>query len=170
MKRKQIDWEKGVATYIIFIPIVILIVFLLFFFLTFTNIYLGKAFAVTRVDAIADSVAVYSQSYDYNYNKSQADTMNSLLTTMNNSTSSFYDLSTTISFDADNVLAVKSTVHVPSFLPGLLGTDDIYTHATAKVKSVDIWGDILVVPDELSTNSHQAPSLPITGNGADIIS
>lgn len=155
-KDNRLDWRRGTASLIICMSITLLIVFLLVLYMTFMNILYANTVATTRADAIADSVAVYAQSYDYEYNRSQAETMTNLLTDYNNNASSFYELETAISFPKDNVLTVKCAVRTPTFYPDMVGSEYVYSYAESTVESVDVWGDVLVVPEDIAQSWRDA--------------
>jgi hypothetical protein len=125
-------------------------------YLVYMNVMYVNIVATTRSDTIADSAAVYAQSYDYKYNKAQAETMVNLLTVYNNRTSDFYNLSTGISFSDDKTLTVKCIASTPTFYPDLMGSDTVYGFAETSVTSVDIWGDVLVVPENIATKKAEA--------------
>jgi hypothetical protein len=152
---KKISWKKGSASLIIIMATVLMTIYLLLLYMTLTNILYSNTVATTRTDIIADSTAVYAQSYDYKYNKSQADIMATLLTTYNDAVSDSYSLTSNIFFPQDDTLKIKTTVRTRTFYPELLGSNFIYSYGEATVKSVDVWGDILVVPSEIGNNNHQ---------------
>lgn len=169
MKAKKIDWTQGSASLIIMMAMALLAVALLVLYMTITNITYANTIACTRTDAIADSAAIYAQSYDYKYNKAQADIMTTLLTAYNNAASDYYNLTAVLLFPEDDVLTVKSYAATPAFYPDLMGTEQIYGRCETSVKSVDIWGDVLVVPDEIGNQQHEAPDTPPNSGDADAV-
>lgn len=151
MPKRQVDWKRGSASLIIIMCMSLLACFLLVLYMTMLNVTYANSIAMTRTDAIADSAAVYAQSYDYDYNKTQAEIMVNLLTTYNNATSDFYKISAAVSFPDDRTLTVKSVVTTPTFYPDMLGDDQLYSLQETTVKSVDIFGDVLQVPSDIAT-------------------
>lgn len=147
----KIDWKRGSASLIIMMCLSLLTVFLLVLYMVCMNIMYINSVAATRTDAIADSAALYAQSYDYKYNKSQAEIMTNLLTTYNNSTSDFYSITSSITFPEDNVLKIKTVTQTPTFYPDMMGSDTLYAFTETSVTSVDIYGDVLMVPEEIAT-------------------
>jgi len=134
----------------------LLAVFLLVLYMVLVNILYINSVAATRTDAIADSAAIYAQSYDYKYNKAQAEIMVNLLTAYNNTTSDFYSISAGISFPNDNTLKVKTVVSTPAFYPDMMGSDTLYAFTETSVTSVDIFGDVLMVPEEVAITGKDA--------------
>lgn len=161
--RNKIDWHKGSASLLLCAFLSMAILAAIIIYLLMFSFGYAQSIAVTRCDAIADSTAVYAQSYDYKYNKSQADLMTSLLTTYNNTTSKYYSLSSSLTFPKDDILKVNVVVKTPAFF----STKYVYSPWSTQVKSVDIWGDILVVPDSIGKDNHQTPDTPPNANDAD---
>ena len=107
LEKHKVDWKQGSASLLVTMCMTLLIVVLMILYMVSANILYANSIAMTRTDAIADSAAVYAQSYDYKYNKSQAEIMTNLLTAYNNQSSDFYSISTGISFSDDNTMNVK---------------------------------------------------------------
>lgn len=150
LEEHKVDWKQGSASLLVTMCMTLLIVVLMILYMVSANILYANSIAMTRTDAIADSAAVYAQSYDYKYNKSQAEIMTNLLTAYNNQSSDFYSISTGISFPDDNTMNVKCVVKTPTFYPDLMGGDQLYAFDESTVKSVDIYGDVLQVPEDIS--------------------
>lgn len=177
MKKHKIDWRKGSATLIVIAMMCVMSVFMLILYMTIFNITYISSVAITRTDAIADSAAVYAQSYDYNYNKSQAEIMTELLRTYNSDSVTPLTYSAEINF-VDNVgdrnrnsntLIVTGRATGPALYPDLMKTKTLTAQSQTTVKSVDIWGDIFVVPDEIGNNRDTAEPTVDTSD-ADIVS
>lgn len=147
----KIDWKRGSASLIIIMCMSLLAVFLLILYMVAMNIMYINSVAATRTDAIADSAAIYAQSYDYEYNKSQAEIMTNLLAAYNNSASDFYNISAGVSFPDDKTLKVKTVVSTPTFYPDMMGSETLYAFTETSVTSVDIYGDVLMVPEDIAT-------------------
>lgn len=166
--KRTIDWHRGSASCLLIMAIAILAVSMMYLYMTIVNIGYTQSIATTRGDAIADSAAVYAQSYDYKYNHAQAELMTSLLTQYNNNASDFYNIETAISFwdgNADDTikesLTVKTKVSAPAFYPDLIGSDKIFAVSESTVSSVDIYGDVLVVPPGQSYNQSHTDELTV---------
>lgn len=113
----------------------------------YSNAMYGEVLAVSRCDTIADSAAVYAQSYDYAYNKNDARDMAYLLTKLNDEAlGDDLTLSSTITFPADNILSVQCHTQVPTGYEAVSGDLYYYASHTTSIKSVDVYGDIFVVP------------------------
>lgn len=162
---------------IVIAMICIMAVFMLILYMTIFNATYISSVAVTRTDAIADSAAVYAQSFDYNYNKSQAEIMTELLKTYNSEAVNPLTYSAEISF-VDNVgdrnrnsntLTVTGRATGPALYPDLMKTDTLTAQSKTTVKSVDIWGDIFVVPDEIG-NNRDTEEPTVDASDADIVS
>lgn len=166
-KNKEIDWRKGSASLIMFMCMSLLVVMLLILYMATMNILYANTIVMTRSDAIADSTAVYAQSYDYALNKSQAEKMANLLTTYNNQTSDFYSLATGINFPDDNTMNIRCVVTVPTFYPEMMGADQLYSFTDSTVTSVDIYGDVLQVPEDVS-NQWRDPVQNSTVNPGEV--
>lgn len=177
MKNRKVDWREGSASLIIVATTCVATIFMLVLYMTFVNITYISSVAITRTDAIADSAAVYAQSYDYNYNKSQAEIMTELLKTYNS------DVMTPLSFSAEvsfidnvgdrnhnsNTLVVTGKATGPAMYPSLMNTNTLTARSQTVVKSVDIWGDIFVVPDEIG-NNRDAETPSVDSGDTDIVS
>ena len=81
---KSIDWRRGNGMMIITATISVLIMVFVLIIMENNNIYTTAAIAQTRADVIADSAAVYSVTYDYEFNIREAYEMAALLTAYNN--------------------------------------------------------------------------------------
>lgn len=167
-KKPRIDWRRGAGSMMLSVAFMLAMIALLVLYLTVFNCTYAATLVSTRTDAIADSVAVYSQSFDYRYNESQGELMRSLLTQYNNS-SDFYDLTTSVDFGEANIttpggnrirqtLTVNGSATVPALYPDLMGTDSLTATASVEVDSVDIFGDTIVVPPEPEAHETPAPS------------
>lgn len=166
--KQTINWRRGSASCLLIMAISILAVSMMYLYMTIVNIGYTQSIATTRGDAIADSAAVYAQSYDYKYNHAQAELMTSLLTQYNNNVSDFYNIETAISFGDGGTddtikesLTIKTKVSAPAFYPDLIGSDKIFAVSEATVSSVDIYGDILVVPPGQSYNQSHMDDMTI---------
>jgi len=142
--------------------------FMMMLLMEFSNVRFVQDVASSRADMIADSVAVYAQSYDYKYNKAQASVMSTLLTTYNNNASNKFILTTKLSFPSDDVLNVQTTVKAPVFFPDMAGDEFLVVKDDATVKSVDIFGDVFIVPESMR-HANQSDDGVDAGN-ADLIS
>lgn len=145
MKRK-INWNKGNATLLASMSIILLLVALTWMYIAFADSMYVSAIASTRADATADAAAIYAQSYDYKYNKAQAGIMTTLLGTYNNSTAVDYQLVTSVTFPEDDTLTVRCEAVIGRIFPSLVSPYAAAGHETT-VKSVDIYGDVVVVPE-----------------------
>lgn len=166
MRIKEIHWNKGNGAAYACLIISLLAAFLLVMHMEYSNIMYARTISSTRSDAIADSAALYGQSYDYQYNKAQSEIMTTLLTAYNNGASDRYELSSSLDFPADDTLSVTCWAETFFYFPGLTGHDLLTVSDKATVKSVDIWGDIFVVPDSLG-HASTPPPVP-GGNGGDV--
>lgn len=155
MKRK-IDWRRGSGTFLATFAITLMTVALTFMYLAFSDSLYTNVIATTRADAVADSVALYAQSYDYKYNKGQAGIMTTLLGTYNTNASNNYSIVTSVSFPADDVLSVRCEALVARIFPTMTGDYSAAAHNT-EIKSVDIWGDVLVVPESVGQHTDDTP-------------
>lgn len=124
---------------------ILLVVILTALMVEYNNASFAKILAMTYSDSMADSVAVYSQSYDYQYNKGQARTMLETLTEYNQQYTP-YQIDTEISFPDDNVLTVSCSAEIPTVFSALTGRDKITAIQKTTVRSVDVYKDIFVVP------------------------
>lgn len=162
---KKISWRRGNGACYACLIISLMAAVMLVLHMECSNIMYASAVASTRSDMIADSAALYAQSYDYKYNKAQAETMATLLTAYNNGTSGRYELTSSISFPDDDLLTVQCNVQTFFYFPGLAGHDTLTVYDEASVRSVDVWGDIFVVPD--SVGHASAPNTqPPTGDAS----
>jgi|GEM_PF-5149316 len=171
---KKIDWKKGSGVLLLGTLMSILGLFLMILVMEFSNIQYCNTISTTRTDAIADSTAIYAQSYDYMYNQRQAETMSEMLTAYNNSISTKYDIETSISFPEDDVLDLTCVTYVHTYYPQLMGKTLFYIKNDTTVKSVDVYGDIFVVPESMSghdslTNSSTGDNV-VEGSGEGISS
>lgn len=168
MKPQKINWAQGSGSMIIIALITMMTIYLLLLYMTITNIFYAKTVATSRTDLIADSVAVYAQSYDYSFNKSRAEEMRGVLTDYNNTTTDAFTISTTLDFPEpissnDSIidrLKISSIVQTVFWYGNT--NNYIYTTAESIVDSIDIWKDILVVPDNIGNNEHKPTEDPIT--------
>lgn len=160
---QTIHWRRGNGACHACLIISLLATVMLVLHMECSNIMYASAVASTRCDMIADSAALYAQSYDYKYNKAQAETMTTLLTAYNNGTSGRYELTSSITFPDDDLLTVKCDVQTFFYFPGLTGHETLTVSDEASVKSVDIWGDIFVVPDSVG-HASSSSILPPTGD------
>ena len=157
----EISWRRGNGACYACLIISLLAAIMLVLHMECSNIMYASAVASTRSDMIADSAALYAQSYDYKYNKAQAETMATLLTAYNNGTSGRYELASSISFPDDDLLTVKCDVQTFFYFPGLAGHETLTVSDEASVRSVDIWGDIFVVPDSVGHASSPGTTPPV---------
>lgn len=143
---KKIDWKKGSGT--LLLVVCLIPVFLLFMVLLSEvgNGFYMRTVSITRADAIADSSALYAQSFDWKYNKPQAEIMNGLLTMLNNGTSDDYEITSTITFPEDDLLTVNVHAEKETFFPALHGKEVVNADSEVSVRSLDVYGDILYVP------------------------
>ena len=162
--KKKIDWKRGSGTFIATFAITLMTVALTLMYLAFSDSIYTNVIATTRSDAIADAAGIFAQSYDYKYNKGQAGIITTLLGTYNTNASNRYDIVTSVSFPEDDVLTVRCMALIGRIFPSLTGTYAAASHDTT-VKSVDIWGDVLVVPE--SVGQHSDTSQPPNFNDAD---
>lgn len=167
---RMINWKRGNGSIYFGLIICVMAVFMMIMLMEFSNVRFVQDITSSRADMIADSVAVYAQSYDYKYNKSQAATMATLLTTYNNNASNKYDLTTNLSFSGDDVLTVKSTVKAPVFFPGLAGNEWLTAHDSSTVKSVNVFGNVFVVPESLGHKNEPKETDVVGNGGADLAS
>lgn len=163
---KKIDWKRGSGTLVIMAAIIVLITFSLWLYLTVFNVTFTRSLVTTKADIIADSVAAYAQSYDYQYNQSQAELMTNILTQLNSSSTRGLALSTQLTFSDGSGGNIKQSMHVrcdaefDSLLPGIGGT--VHASSDATVDSVDVFGDIFVVPG-------RTPTPPESSSGDDVL-
>ena len=167
---RTINWKRGNGSIYFGLLICVMSVFMMIPLMEYSNVRFVQDIASSRADMIADSVAVYAQSYDYKYNKSQAATMATLLTTYNNNASNKYELTTNLSFSDDDMLTVKSTVKAPVFFPDMAGDEWLTAHDSSTVKSVDVFGDVFVVPESLGHENEPEEADIIGNGGADLAS
>lgn len=169
---KKIQWKRGAGVLFLSMTMCLLCVFLMILLMEFSNINFTRTVSTTRCDAIADSVAVYAQSYDYKYNQRQAENMLQLLTTYNNNASPAYELETTIQFPDEDVLKTTCKAKTEPYYPEIMGIDVVTVTNEATVKSVDIYGDIFVVPGDIAQEQHEGmthtPTDVVPGSGDDI--
>ena len=111
-----------------------------------TGVFYNKSVNQTRTDAIADSVAVYSQAYDFSYNKGQAEAMTKELSKWNNENSKFYEYEAEISFPDENILTVNGTLKSPMLFHEMAGQEYLTTEFNASVQSKDVNDDVLIIP------------------------
>lgn len=170
IKRFQtVSWTRGNGSIYFCLVLCVVMGYMMMLLMQYSDVRFAQDLAASRSDMIADSAAVYAQSYDYKYNKSQAEAMVTLLTTYNNQASDKYELTTKLAFPADDVLTISATVRVPKFFssPGDEGLFVVKDYAV--VKSVDVFGDIFIVPESMG-HASEPPSpenIPGTG-GADL--
>ena len=169
---RKIKWNKGSGVLFLGVLVSMMALVLMILVMEFSNIQFCNTLSQTRADLIADSSAIYAQSYDYNYNQRQAEIMAELLTAYNNSVSEKYDIETVLSFPEDDTLTLSCTTYVHTYYPQLMGKTIIYTQNESTVKSVDIYGDIFVVPESLSnydsmTNANTESNV-VEGSGEGI--
>lgn len=142
----DIDWHKGNGC-MLFCSLMLLVgLYLMIFVMEVGNLQYTRSASMVRADAIADSSAVFAQSFDWNYNKPQAEIMAAYLTTFNNAANDEFDLTTEITFPEDNLLTVKTAVTRGTYYPSLAGESSVTYHATSSVRSLDVYGKILLVP------------------------
>lgn len=161
---RNINWKSGNGSAYACLVIAVMAAFMLVLHMEYSNIMYARAASSTHADAIADSAAVYAQSYDYAYNQSQAETMMTLLTAYNNGTTGRYELTSNLQFPADDTLKLTCNVQTYFYYPSLSGHETFTVSDTSTVKSVDIWGDIFVVPDSLGHANTPTPSSPPVGD------
>lgn len=169
---KDIQWKKGAGVFLLSTMMCLLCLLLMVLIMEFATVNYTEALASTRSDLIADAVAVYAQSYDYCFNERQAEQMCSLLTTYNNA-SSQYTLTTSISFPSEpprvssmdrvaDVVTVDCVATTKPYYPELFGTDSISIRKSSTVRSVDIYGDIFVVPGDLAESEARDEMTDLT--------
>lgn len=143
-KLKQIKWREGNSILVLGTFAIVLVVFFgLLIAQLSQNLYLDIV-CTTRADAIADSTALYAQSYDYQYNKSQAEIMSEIMTDANNDNSN-YHIVTEIDFIDDNTLAVYCEAETERFVQ-LNGVDPTISSSTiTEVRSVDPYGKGIII-------------------------
>ena len=73
-----------------------------------------------------------------------------------------------MSFPSDDVLNVQTTVKAPVFFPDMAGDEFLVVKDDATVKSVDIFGDVFIVPESMR-HANQSDDGVDAGN-ADLIS
>lgn len=112
----------------------------------YSSLFYGKAVVQTRTDAIADSAAVYGQAFDYKYNQGQAIAMTEELVKRNNEENPVFELNAQIDFPEDDLLTIHGEVTSPMLYSNLTGTNTITSNAESSVRSVDVYGDIWVIP------------------------
>ena len=144
---KSINMKRGSGTFLLGTLFAMLAIFLAILLVEYSNGMYGEVLAVSRGDMIADSAAIYAQSYDYNYNQNHAREMVNLLTDLNNSVAGDYEFSTSIAFPSNDVLSLQCTTKVPSTYNDITQTDFYYITHTSSVRSVDIYGDVFVIPE-----------------------
>lgn len=144
---KQIHWRQGAGVFIVGVTIMLMAVMFMVLIMESANIQRCQLIADTRSDLIADSTAVYAQSFDYKYNKEQGRAMVSLLTDKNNEVSSGFQIRTDLTYLEDDTLNVSCICETNTFYPGIIGVASVIKQASATVKSVDVYGDVLYVPD-----------------------
>lgn len=145
--KRTINWKRGNATLIASLAIIFLILTMTWLYMVLADSMYVNAVAATRADATADAAAIYAQSYDYKYNKAQAGIMTTLLGTYNNAAADGkYWLVTTVTFPEDDVLTVRCDAAIARVFPDYAGPYAVNSFETT-VKSVDIYGDVVVVPD-----------------------
>lgn len=144
---KRIQRKRGSGMILMGVYMSLLALLLCILVSEYANVMYGEVLAVSRCDTIADSAAVYAQSYDYAYNKNDARDMAYLLSELNNEAlGDNLTLSSTITFPADNILSVQCYTQIPTGYEGITGDLYYYASHTTSVKSVDVYGDIFVVP------------------------
>ncbi len=155
---KQIQWNQGVVCIMSILVITIFLFALVALMMWYSNYFYCSTISMTRADAIADGVAVYAQSFDYEYNKAQGDIMTSLLTRENNELSNKYTLDTSLVYgDRNDQLTIWCTAVAPNLFPSVAG-ETIEVQSNTTVTSVDIWGDIFIVPDSMGTHVTPTPA------------
>ncbi|NLT15959.1 MAG: hypothetical protein GXY05_16670 [Clostridiales bacterium] len=154
-----IDWKRGNASVLFCVTVILVMTFIMVILMEYSNIRYANGLAASRSDMIADSAAVYAQSFDFKYNKAQAEEMTRLLTEYNNKDNEKYQLNTKITFSEDlnknDLLTVETTVEVPVFFPGLVGTDSVHAKTSTTVASIDIFKGIFVVPESIGHQQQQ---------------
>lgn len=166
---REIDWRRGNGAVYFCLVLCVLMCSMMMLLMQYSDVRFTQSLAASRSDMIADSAAVYAQSYDFNYNKPQAETMVTLLTSYNNAASNKYELTTALSFPANNKLTVIAEVMVPKFFATTDGSDMFVVKDSATVKSVDVFGDIFVVPESFGHENQTESPNDIPGDaGADL--
>lgn len=170
-KLRAISWKRGSGAIYFCLILCVLMAFMMMLLMQYSDVRFAQDLAASRSDMIADSAAVYAQSYDYKYNKSQAEAMVTLLTTYNNRASNKYELTTSLAFPADDLLTVEAPVKVPKFFSDSEKDDLFIVKDSAAVKSIDVFGDIFIVPESMGGHAAEptVPPTPGTG-GADLSS
>lgn len=184
MRKKKIDWKRGSG---IFVMMPFLLVFFLIgmlLYMCFFNIMYANTIAMTRSDTIADSVATYSQSYDYKFNRGQAVEMTNELVRLNNlqeiqkpDSQRLYTLAnyqshtlgtTGTTLGVQDTLVLEGEVQMRTFYPSIMGGTEAFCVKTeTEVSSVDIYGDVFVVPDDIGYNRDN--EVIENGSGADAV-
>lgn len=184
MQKRKMDWNRGSG---IFVMMPFLLVFFLvgmLLYMCFLNIMYANTIAMTRSDAIADSVATYSQSYDYKFNHGQAIEMTTELVRLNNLQESqkpdnqrLYTLAnfqtrtlgkTGTAQGVQDTLLLDGEVQMRTFYPSFMGgTEAFCVKSHTEVSSVDIYGDVFVVPDDIGYNRDN--EVIENGSGADAV-
>lgn len=155
----KIDWKKGNATLLASLAVIMLLVAMTCMYIAFADSMYVSAIASTRADATADAAAIFAQSYDYKYNKAQAGIITSLLGKYNNEASDNYILTTSVTFPYDDVLTVRCEAVIGRIFPGLI-SPYAATYDEATVKSVDIYGEVVVVPEDFGGPKPEDPPPP----------
>lgn len=154
-----IQWNRGIVSIMSTLIIVLFMFSLLALLLFYNNMHLTSILSMTRADAIADGTAVYAQSYDYAYNKPQAEQMASLLTVYNKNSSPGESLQATMTFGiAGDTLTIHCWTTSPNAFQKVSG-ESLTIGASSTVRSKNIWGDIFVVPGEIGDANHEIPNI-----------
>ena len=147
MRIHKINLKQGSGSILLGTAIMLLGLLFIVMMMMYSSLYYGNAVVQTRTDAIADSTAVYAQAFDYNYNQGQAMAMAKELTNRNNEANPVFELTTELKFPEDNILTVNGKVTSPMLYANIVGTNYVFSYAESTVKSVDIYGQIFVIPD-----------------------
>lgn len=165
---KEIRWNKGSGTFIATLCITLMAMALVFMYLAFTDSMYAGVISRTRSDAIADSTAVFAESYDYKFNQAQAAIMVELLTDYTNNAldGDKYEITSNLTFPtgaSSNSRAVDSLridviAKIARIFPSVTG-ENAYAGYSTTVTSVDIYGDTFVVgiDDNRPDDQNQAP-------------
>ena len=169
---RKIDWKKGSGSLLFTCSIAIMSVWLVIFYLAIVSRNYSIAAATTRCDAIADSVAVYAQSYDYKYNHAQAQIMATTLTQYNSEALPNGELTSELSFETgpDSRHPETLTIKVKAKTPAPFADDpnaNIVAQAETSVTSVDIYVDILVIPPGQSEVQNNIDNYVTPGENPD---
>lgn len=144
---QKINLKRGAGTFLYGSVLMMLGVLFFILIMEYSSISYNHIVADTRSDLIADSTAVYAQSFDYKYNQAQAKMMCDILTEKNNEASDYFNISSELSFPSDDVLTVECLCETPTFYKNLINVDKIVTKGNCTVRSVDAFNNVLYVPD-----------------------